>query len=159
MLVSLSKLVSKSKGLISEQVLLPASVHVVGQGPVQFFFSNSLSCNISPTSLFFCFCLALLVGLCTYNFLISLMCFMCLSISIQVTLLLSCLSQENTLQLRVTALRCLHLIFVKEGCFSPVNMHVIKTLFSILDESELPSAMQCGALQILHKVIPKPMIN
>ncbi|XWS62332.1 hypothetical protein CRYUN_Cryun06bG0002000 [Craigia yunnanensis] len=49
-------------------------------------------------------------------------------ISEQVNLLLSCLGQENTLQLRVTAL-------------------------SILDESELPSAMQCGALQILHKIL------
>lgn len=74
-------------------------------------------------------------------------------------LLLSCLSQENPGQLRVTALRCLHLIFVKEGCCSPVNVHVIKTLFTIADEPELPSVMQCGALQILHKVISKPMIN
>ncbi|XP_022725708.1 uncharacterized protein LOC111282058 isoform X2 [Durio zibethinus] len=74
-------------------------------------------------------------------------------ISEQVDLLLSCLSQENTLQLRLTALRCLHLIFVKEGCCSSVNMHVTKTLFSILDESQLPSVMQCGALQILHKIL------
>ncbi|KAK6283278.1 hypothetical protein POUND7_017103 [Theobroma cacao] len=74
-------------------------------------------------------------------------------ISEQVDLLLSCLSQENPGQLRVTALRCLHLIFVKEGCCSPVNVHVIKTLFTIADEPELPSVMQCGALQILHKIL------
>ncbi|XVF46063.1 hypothetical protein PTKIN_Ptkin02bG0258000 [Pterospermum kingtungense] len=74
-------------------------------------------------------------------------------ISEQVDLLLSCLSRENTLKLRITALRCLHLIFVKEGCCFLANMHVIKTLFSILDESELPSVMQCGAVQILHKIL------
>lgn len=78
---------------------------------------------------------------------------------VQVDLLLSLLSQENNLKLRITALKCLHLIFVKEGCFSLSKMHAIKTLFSILDESELPSVMQCGALQILHQVISKPMIN
>ncbi|XVE94297.1 hypothetical protein REPUB_Repub01dG0269000 [Reevesia pubescens] len=74
-------------------------------------------------------------------------------ISEQVDLLLSYLSQENTWQLRVTAFKCLYLIFVKEGCWSPLNMHAIKTLVSILDESELPSVMQCGALQILHKIL------
>ncbi|XVE48447.1 hypothetical protein DITRI_Ditri01bG0003000 [Diplodiscus trichospermus] len=80
-------------------------------------------------------------------------------ISEQVDLLLSCLSQENTLQLRVTALSCLHRIFVKEGCCSPVNMHVIKTLFGVLDESELPSVVQCGALQILHKILMYTLPN
>ncbi|XP_021300167.1 uncharacterized protein LOC110428620 isoform X2 [Herrania umbratica] len=74
-------------------------------------------------------------------------------ISEQVDLLLSCLSRENPGQLRVTALSCLHLIFVKEGCCSPVNMHVIKTLFTIADEPELPSVMQCRSLQILHKIV------
>ncbi|GMJ06275.1 defective in snRNA processing 1, EMBRYO DEFECTIVE 1895 [Hibiscus trionum] len=74
-------------------------------------------------------------------------------ISEQVDVLLRCVTQENSRQMRVTALRCLHLIFVKEGCCSPVNMHVIKALFNILDEPELPSVMHCGALQILHKIL------
>lgn len=73
--------------------------------------------------------------------------------------LLPYLSQENSWQMRVTALKCLHLLFVKEGCCSPVNMHVIKALFSILDELELPSVMHCGALQILHKVLFKQIIS
>ncbi|XP_039046688.1 uncharacterized protein LOC120186941 [Hibiscus syriacus] len=74
-------------------------------------------------------------------------------ISEQVDVLSRCVTQENSLQMRVTALRCLHLIFVKEGCCCPVNMYTIKALFSILDELELPSVMHWGALQILHKVI------
>ncbi|KAL4346378.1 hypothetical protein GQ457_17G022460 [Hibiscus cannabinus] len=74
-------------------------------------------------------------------------------ISEQVDVLLRCVAQENSCQMRVMALRCLHLIFVKEGCCSPVNMDVIKALFSILDEPELPSVMHCGALQILHKIL------
>ncbi|TYH37630.1 hypothetical protein ES332_D12G053600v1 [Gossypium tomentosum] len=73
-------------------------------------------------------------------------------ISEQVDVLLPYLSQENSWQMRETALKCLHLLFVKEGCCSPVNMHVIKAVFSILHELELPSVMHCGALQILHKI-------
>ncbi|OMO80042.1 hypothetical protein CCACVL1_13200 [Corchorus capsularis] len=80
-------------------------------------------------------------------------------ISEQVDLLISYLRLENTGQLRVTSLRCLHLIFVKEGCCSPVNMHVIKTLFSILDENELPSVMPFRALQILHKILLYTLAN
>ncbi|KAK8263621.1 hypothetical protein V6Z12_D12G053900 [Gossypium hirsutum] len=73
-------------------------------------------------------------------------------ISEQVDVLLPYLSQENSWQMRETALKCLHLLFVKEGCCSPVNMHMIKAVFSILHELELPSVMHCGALQILHKI-------
>ncbi|MBA0717170.1 hypothetical protein Golax_005007, partial [Gossypium laxum] len=73
-------------------------------------------------------------------------------VSEQVDVLLPYLSQENSWQMRETALKCLHLLFVKEGCCSPVNMHVIKAVFSILHELELPSVMHCGALQILHKI-------
>ncbi|XWS55403.1 hypothetical protein CRYUN_Cryun10bG0171300 [Craigia yunnanensis] len=58
-------------------------------------------------------------------------------ISEQVDLLLSCLSQENTWQLRVTALRCLHLIFVKEGCCSPVNIHIFLYTLPNLPSSEM----------------------
>ncbi|KAE8683898.1 ARM repeat superfamily protein, putative isoform 3 [Hibiscus syriacus] len=71
----------------------------------------------------------------------------------QVDVLLRYVTQENSWQIRVTALRCLHLIFVKEGCCSLVNMYMIKALFSILDELELPPVMHWGALQILHKIL------
>ncbi|KAE8727314.1 ARM repeat superfamily protein, putative isoform 3 [Hibiscus syriacus] len=74
-------------------------------------------------------------------------------ISEQVDVLLRCVTQENSLQIRVTALRCLHLIFVKEGCCSPGNTYAIKALFSLLDELELPSVMHWRALQILHKIL------
>ncbi|GAV69226.1 hypothetical protein CFOL_v3_12727 [Cephalotus follicularis] len=75
-----------------------------------------------------------------------------LLISEQVDMLLPFLSRRKTLLMRATALRCLHFIFVKGVCLSSVSASVTEALLSTLDERELPSAMHCEALQILHKI-------
>lgn len=71
----------------------------------------------------------------------------------QVDLLLLFLSHEKTLQLRATAVRCLHFIFSQGICHVPVNGYVVKTLLSILDEPEIPTSMLCEVLQTLRKVV------
>ncbi|KAJ0081175.1 hypothetical protein Patl1_12207 [Pistacia atlantica] len=73
-------------------------------------------------------------------------------ISEQVDFLLSLFNSEKTLRTQATSLRCLHFIFSKGMCQSIVGASVIKTLISITDNLELPSTMQCEALQILHKI-------
>ncbi|KAK3189022.1 hypothetical protein Dsin_028583 [Dipteronia sinensis] len=70
----------------------------------------------------------------------------------KVDFLLSVLSCDKTLCVRATALRCLHLIFVRGMCHSLINATVIKALFSMIDEPGLPSTMQCEALQILRQI-------
>lgn len=72
------------------------------------------------------------------------------SFLMQVDVLLFFLSQERTLRLRETALRCLNFIYRKGVCYSSVSTHVIRTLLRTLDEIELPSVMKCEALQILQ---------
>uniref|UniRef100_A0A2P2MF75 Uncharacterized protein LOC105647182 isoform X1 n=1 Tax=Rhizophora mucronata TaxID=61149 RepID=A0A2P2MF75_RHIMU len=74
-------------------------------------------------------------------------------LSEQVDLLLLYLSQDKTLRLQATALRCLHLIFVRGACQSSVSSHAIKTLLRAADDINLPSTLQCEALQILHKML------
>ncbi|XP_002532144.2 uncharacterized protein LOC8271814 [Ricinus communis] len=74
-------------------------------------------------------------------------------LSEQVNLLWSFLSSGRTLRLQATALRCLHFMYVKGVCQSPVNSHVIKILLRIIDDIELPSTMQYEALQISHKIL------
>lgn len=71
----------------------------------------------------------------------------------QVEFLFLFLSQEKTLRVRVTALRCLHLIFSKGVCHFSVSPNLVKALFSILDEPEVPTSMQCEALMVLRKVV------
>lgn len=63
------------------------------------------------------------------------------------------LSQEKTVRVRATALRCLHLIFNKGVCHLSVSPNLVKALFSTLDEHELPTSMRCEALRILRKVV------
>lgn len=71
----------------------------------------------------------------------------------QASLLLSYLTQEKPLHLQATALKCLHYVIVKGMGHFPASSNSITTLVSMLDESEFPQALQCGALQILRKVI------
>ncbi|KAL6992498.1 hypothetical protein U1Q18_010608 [Sarracenia purpurea var. burkii] len=74
-------------------------------------------------------------------------------ISGQVGWLFSYLTQDKPLLLQATALKCIHYIIVKGMCHFPASLVSIKTLVSMLDESEFPPALQCGALQILRKVL------
>ncbi|KAG8635607.1 hypothetical protein MANES_16G050600v8 [Manihot esculenta] len=76
-----------------------------------------------------------------------------LLLSEQVDVLLFFLSQERTLRLRETALRCLNFVYRKGVCYSSVSTHVIRTLLRTLDEIELPSVMKCEALQILQTLV------
>ncbi|XP_021674136.2 uncharacterized protein LOC110660225 isoform X2 [Hevea brasiliensis] len=76
-----------------------------------------------------------------------------LLLSEQVDLLLLFLSREKTLMLQATALRCLNFIFKKGICHSSVSTHAIRTLLRTIDETELPSAMKCEALQILQTLV------
>ncbi|XP_044497039.1 uncharacterized protein LOC123219259 isoform X3 [Mangifera indica] len=73
-------------------------------------------------------------------------------ISEQVDFLLLLLNSERSLRTQATALRCLHFIFSKGKCQSLICASVIKPLLIITDNPELPSTMQCEALQILHKI-------
>lgn len=69
--------------------------------------------------------------------------------------LLLFLNREKTLHTRATALRCLYLMFVKGMGHSIISATLFQALFSIVEEAELPSTMQCKALQLLHKVNPE----
>lgn len=75
----------------------------------------------------------------------------------QVDFLLLLLKSETSLCTQTTALICLHFIFSKGKCQSLICASVIKPLLIITDNPELPSTMQCEALQILHKVSPELM--
>ena len=76
-----------------------------------------------------------------------------IDIVMQVDFLFSFLRGEKTLRMKATVLRCLHFILIKGLCHFPVSADLVKALFSTLNDPELPTNMQCEALQILHKVI------
>lgn len=72
----------------------------------------------------------------------------------QVILLSSFLTQEKSLGLRAVALKCLHFVAVRGGmCHFPAHPLFIRALVDMSDESESPPALQCGALQLLRKVV------
>ncbi|KAL5539665.1 hypothetical protein UlMin_044823 [Ulmus minor] len=71
----------------------------------------------------------------------------------QVEFLFSFLSQENTIRVRTTTLRCLCFIFSKGLCHFSVGPNLVQALFSTLDEPALPSNIQCEALWILRKML------
>ncbi|KAB2600563.1 hypothetical protein D8674_042122 [Pyrus ussuriensis x Pyrus communis] len=71
----------------------------------------------------------------------------------QMDLLLLFLSQEKPLQLRATAVRSLHYIYSQGMCHFPLNAYLVRALFNILDEPQVPSLMLCDALQTLRKII------
>ncbi|KAM5553400.1 hypothetical protein ABKV19_025555 [Rosa sericea] len=68
-------------------------------------------------------------------------------------LLVLFLNKEKTFHLRGTTLRCLHYIFSKGMYHVPLNTSLVNTLFSMLDEPQLPSHMLFQALQTLRKII------
>lgn len=73
----------------------------------------------------------------------------------QMDFLLPLLGHEKPFSVRATALRCLHFISVNGMCYDPISASSItKALFSMVNEPELRSTMQCEALQILQQVIP-----
>ena len=74
-------------------------------------------------------------------------------------LLFSFLSQEKSLRLQVTSLRCLRYILAGGVCQVPASTEAIKTLVSMLNESKFAPALQCEALEILHKVITVPVVE
>lgn len=74
-------------------------------------------------------------------------------ISEHVDLLLLFLNKEKTVHLQGTALRCLHYIFHKGMYHLPLSTSLVNTLFSMLDEPQLPSPMLFQALQTLHKML------
>lgn len=82
-----------------------------------------------------------------------------LLISEQVDFLLLLLNREKTLHTRATALRCLYLTFVKGMGHSLISATLFQALFSIVEEAELPSTMQCQALQLLHKILLGRLLN
>lgn len=69
--------------------------------------------------------------------------------------LLHLLNRERALHIQATALRCLYLMFVKGMGQSLISATLFRALFSIVEEAELPSTMQCEALKLLHKVSPE----
>ncbi|KAL5573623.1 hypothetical protein UlMin_023220 [Ulmus minor] len=71
----------------------------------------------------------------------------------QVEFLFSFLSQENTIRVRTTTLRCLYFIFSKGLCHFSIGPNLVQALFSTLDEPALPSNIQCEALWILCKML------
>ncbi|XP_059598418.1 uncharacterized protein LOC100265170 isoform X2 [Vitis vinifera] len=80
-------------------------------------------------------------------------------ISEQVDLLCSFLTQEKTLHVKAMAIRCLHFIFIRSMCHFPVSAYIVKILFSMLDDPELPSDLQCQALRIFHKIALYSLAN
>lgn len=82
-----------------------------------------------------------------------------LLISEQVDLLYRFLTQETTLRLRTKTIRCLHFLLVRGICHFPANAHLIRTLFSMLDEPKLSAALQCEVLWILHKILLQRLPN
>ncbi|KAK7845973.1 integrator complex subunit 7 [Quercus suber] len=94
------------------------------------------------------FLVALLVSLSKLSFKSTVL------ISEQVDLLSSFLRGEKTTRMKATVLRCLHFLLIKGPCHFPVSADLVKALFSTLNDPELPTNMQCEALQILHKILP-----
>lgn len=76
-----------------------------------------------------------------------------LSFSYQVDLLNSCLAQRTSLRLLSTVLRCMHNVGEQTACFLPISASPFKNLFQMLDELNMPSALQDDVLQLLRKVI------
>lgn len=85
-------------------------------------------------------------------------CIINLTIWMQVNFLLLLLNREKALRTRATALRCLHLTFMKGMGQSLISATVFKALLSIIEEAELPSTIQCEALQLLHKLVSPELL-
>lgn len=72
----------------------------------------------------------------------------------QVRLLFSSLTEDKSLGLRVVALKCLHYVTASGGmCHFPAHPLFIQSLVDLSNESESPPSLQCGALQLLRKVV------
>ncbi|KAJ8758643.1 hypothetical protein K2173_000364 [Erythroxylum novogranatense] len=74
-------------------------------------------------------------------------------LSQQVDVLLEFLGPDKSLQLQSTVLRCLHILVGRGICHASVTVHAMKTLCRVAFETELPSSVQCQALQILCKIL------
>ncbi|KAL4575553.1 hypothetical protein LXL04_022400 [Taraxacum kok-saghyz] len=83
-----------------------------------------------------------------------------LLISRQVDLLLSYLSQDKSIALQSTSLRCLHILLSRTRFrFSPPT-DLITAMFIMLNgEGELSLAMQCDALHILYEILLSKMLS
>ncbi|WOH13162.1 hypothetical protein DCAR_0832671 [Daucus carota subsp. sativus] len=73
--------------------------------------------------------------------------------STQVKVLFSFLSQDRTFALQATSLKCLRYIVARGSHNFQASIDVVRMLLCRLSESTIPSALQCDALQILHKII------
>ncbi|KAI3516902.1 hypothetical protein L1887_16044 [Cichorium endivia] len=79
-------------------------------------------------------------------------------ISRQVDILLSYLSQDKSMPLQATSLRCLHILLSRTRFrFSP-SIDLITAMFTMLN-GQLPPIMQFDALHILHEILLSKMLT
>ncbi|XP_057540914.1 uncharacterized protein LOC130818741 isoform X2 [Amaranthus tricolor] len=71
----------------------------------------------------------------------------------QVDLLNSFLAQRTSLRLLATVLRCMHNVGEQAAWFLPISASPFKNLFQMLDELNMPSALQDDVLQLLLKML------
>ncbi|KAK1380491.1 ARM repeat superfamily protein [Heracleum sosnowskyi] len=73
--------------------------------------------------------------------------------STHVKVLFSFLSQDRSSTLQATSLKCMRYILARGVHYVEASTDAIRTLSCTLSESTNPPALQCDALQILHKIV------
>ncbi|KAL6579373.1 hypothetical protein OROMI_009589 [Orobanche minor] len=75
-----------------------------------------------------------------------------LLIPTQIKLLTSLQSEETSLHMQATSLRCYHIIFARGVCNFPSTTGTVDKLFGILHKSDFEPTLQLEALRVLHKI-------
>ncbi|KAL3651055.1 hypothetical protein CASFOL_007458 [Castilleja foliolosa] len=76
-----------------------------------------------------------------------------LLIPTQIELLTSFQSEERSLHLQTTSLKCYNVIFARGICTFPSSMGTVDNLFGILHRSDPHPTLQVEALRVLHKIL------
>ncbi|KAG0455352.1 hypothetical protein HPP92_024644 [Vanilla planifolia] len=77
----------------------------------------------------------------------------------QIQLLLSYISHQFPVTLKVRALRCLLIMFTGGTCHFHVNKDVISILISLLDDNAVHPEVKCLALQNLQKIFSNKLLH
>ncbi|KAL6543947.1 hypothetical protein OROGR_010444 [Orobanche gracilis] len=76
-----------------------------------------------------------------------------LLIPTQIKLLTSLQSEETSLHMQATSLRCYHIIFARGVCNFPSTTGTVDKLFGILHKSDFEPTLHLEALRVLHKIL------
>ncbi|KAK6146559.1 hypothetical protein DH2020_020428 [Rehmannia glutinosa] len=76
-----------------------------------------------------------------------------LLIPTQIELLALFQTEERSLHMQATSLRCYHIVSARGVCSFPSTTGTVNKLFGILHRSELQPTLQLEALRVLHKIL------